>query len=166
MQRAEQLIARAREATGLSDFGDERFREGLERLVASVDAEAKLTPMGAAAFDMMIVDTLSNRLQVEAAYAQWPDIDAEEIVAPLIGLGLPRTGSTAFSCMLAEDPAARSIRGWEAMWPCPPPDAATVDSDPHLTKAQAAMDLRAQRFPRMTSMLPSTATSREALKTK
>lgn len=159
MSRTAQLLQRAQDATGLDDFGEDSFREGLERLVASVDAEARLTEMGAAAFDMQIVDALSNRLQVEYWYSAHPEIDGEEIVAPLIGLGLPRTGSTALSCLLAEDPAVRSIRNWEAMWPCPPPDAATQDSDPRLAKAQEAMDRRARLFPRMTGMLPSTATS-------
>lgn len=45
------------------------------------------------------------------------------------------------------------------MWPCPPPDAATLANDPRLAKAQAGMERRAKLFPRMTAMLPSTATS-------
>ena len=88
-----------------------------------------------------------------------PRSTIKKVVAPLIGLGLPRTGSTALACLLGADPAARSIRNWESMWPCPPPDAATIDSDPRLIKAQASMERRARLFPRMTAMLPSTATS-------
>src|SRR5262249_39146213 len=55
----------------------------------------------------------------------------------LIGLGLPRTGSTALSCLLGEDPAARSLRRWEASEPCPPPS--TVEPpDPRLVRALEA----------------------------
>ena len=159
MGRVTELIDRAKAATGLDALGVDSFREGLERLVASADREARFTPMGAAAFDMQIVDLLSCRLQVEDWYVRHPEIDEQEIVAPLIGLGLPRTGSTALSHLLGQDPAARSIRGWEAMEPCPPPQLATQDDDPRIARAEAAMARRDRLFPRMKQMLPSHATS-------
>jgi hypothetical protein len=153
------LLQRAQAATSLDDFGEDSFREGLEILVASADAEARLTERGRAAFDMQIIDLLCSRLEVERWYKQHPEIDEQEIVAPLIGLGLPRTGSTALSCLLAEDPAARSIRNWEALAPCPPPETATQHSDPRIAKAEQMMERRNTRFPRMKMMVPSTATS-------
>ncbi len=159
MARTENLLEAARGATGLDDFGTDSFREGLAILIDSADREARFTDMGAAAFDAQIVDMLSNRLQVEDWYRRHPEIDEEQIVAPLIGLGLPRTGSTALSCLLAEDPAARSIRNWEAQAPCPPPELATQDNDPRIARAKAAMERRNQLFPRMKQMVPSTATS-------
>jgi hypothetical protein len=151
-------MARAADAAGLSDFGDDSFREGLEILVASADREARFNAMGQAAFDGQVTGFLFCRLQVEDWYARHPEIDEQEITAPLIGLGLPRTGSTALSCLLAEDPAARVIRTWEAIAPCPPPDAATQGSDPRIALADAAMERRERLFPRMKAMLPSTAT--------
>jgi hypothetical protein len=151
-------MERAKAQTSLQDFGEDSFREGLERLVAAADAEARFNAVGQAAFDAQVVDHLSNRLQVEDWYARRPEIDEQQIVQPLIGLGLPRTGSTALSCLLAEDPAARSIRNWEAMAPCPPPEAATSRTDPRIARAEASMVRRDQLFPRMKIMLPSTAT--------
>ena len=159
MSRVAALLDRARQQTGLEDFGADSFREGLDILVAALDAEAHLNELGRTAMDMQLVELLANRLQVEDWYRRHPEIEDQEVVAPLIGLGLPRTGSTALACLLGADPAARSIRNWESMWPCPPPDAATIDSDPRLIKAQASMERRARLFPRMTAMLPSTATS-------
>jgi Sulfotransferase family len=159
MGRVSELLARATAATSLEDFGEDSFREGLERLVASATAEARLSQRGAAAFDAMLVDMLSWRLQIEHWYHLHPEIDDQEIVAPLVGLGLPRTGSTALSCLLAEDPAARSIRGWEARYPCPPPETATQLTDARIEQAQRAMQQRNQMFPRMQTMVPSSATS-------
>jgi hypothetical protein len=159
MAQAAALIDRAKTATGLSAFGEDSFREGLERLTASAAAEARFNEIGAAAFDMQIVDLLSQRLLVEDWYARHPEIDEQQIVAPLIGLGMPRSGSTALSHMLGLDPAARSIRGWEAIAPCPPPELATQDSDPRIAIAEAGMERRNRLFPRMKQMLPSTATS-------
>lgn len=159
MIKVAELLQRAQAATFLDDFGEDSFREGLEILVASINAEARLTPAGRAAYEAQLVDLLANRLQVEHWYRMHPEIDEQEIVAPLIGLGLPRTGSTALSCLLAEDPAARSIRNWEAQAPCPPPELETQASDPRISRAQRSMELRAKLFPRMVMMLPSTATS-------
>ena len=158
MTRVAQLLERARRANGLDDFGDDDFREGLEILIESTDREARFTSMGTAAFDAQIVDHLSNRLKVEDWYRRHPEIDEQQIIAPLIGLGLPRTGSTALSCLLAEDPATRSIRNWEAMSPCPPPDLSMQDIDPRIARALAAMERRSVMFPRAGQMLPSTAT--------
>jgi hypothetical protein len=156
--RASELMAQARAATGLDDFGEGSFREGLERLVSSADSEARFNAVGTAAFDGQIISFLSFRLQIEDWYARHPEIDEEEIAAPLIGLGLPRTGSTALGCLLAEDPQVRFIRTWESIAPCPPPDSATQQTDPRIGVAEAAMERRDRLFPRMRAMLPSTAT--------
>src|SRR6202020_62230 len=107
--------------TGLGDFGPDSYREGLEVLLASLRDEADLNDRGEAFIYPRIVGYLSQRLQVEDWYRRHPDIDDVPIVAPLIGLGLPRTGSTALSMLLAHDPDVRYLRRWESSQPCPPP---------------------------------------------
>ena len=159
MDRVTDLIRRARSATGLADFGEDSFREGLERLTVALDTEARLTERGAAAFDAQLIHFLSQRLQVEDWYRRHPEIDEQEIVAPLIGLGLPRTGSTALGCLLGEDPAVRSIRNWEASAPCPPPEKETETTDPRIERARQSLARRAEMFPRMQMMYPSSATA-------
>lgn len=159
MNRVDALLERARQQTGLEDFGHTSYREGLDRLISSADTEARLTQMGMAVFDKSVIDLLKQRLQIEDWYTRHPEIDAQEIVAPLIGLGLPRTGSTAFSCLLAEDPAVRVMRNWEQIQVCPPPERATYDTDPRIESAREVMRIRNERFPRMKQMVPSSATS-------
>ena len=107
--------------TGLDDFGTDFFREGLEVLLASLRDEARLNARGEAFIHQRIVGYLGQRLQVEDWYRRHPEIDDEAIEAPLIGLGLPRTGSTALSMLLAQDPDVRYLRRWESSQPCPPP---------------------------------------------
>ncbi len=158
MTRSGTLIDKAISSTELSYFGEESFREGLDRLVASTDEHARFHELGAAAFDMQIVDLLSQRLQVEDWYCRHPEIEEEQIVAPLIGLGLPRTGSTALAFLLGEDANARSLRNWEAMRPCPPPYAEPDNTSERIALAETGMERRAKMFPRMVQMLPSTAT--------
>ena len=121
----EQLLEEAQAETGLRDFGNESFLEGLEILVRSLHEEARLNALGERVLRQRIVGHLKQRLQVEDWYHRYPQIGDEPIKAPLIGLGLPRTGSTALACLLAEDPNARSLRRWESAEPCPPPGTVT-----------------------------------------
>jgi hypothetical protein len=157
MSTVDKLLQRARAATSLEDFGEDSFREGLLILVASAEEEAPLTERGRAGFEAQIVDMLCNRLQIEHWYRLHPQIDEQQIIAPLIGLGLPRTGSTALSNLLAQDVNVRSLRTWEAMQPCPPPETATEHSDPRIQQSELMLDRRNKLFPRMRTMLPSAA---------
>lgn len=111
--------------TNLRDFGDDSFRGGLGVLLDSLEREARLNAAGEKFLYDRITLHLGQRLQVEDWYRRHPEIEAERIVAPLIGIGLPRTGSTALSVLLAQDPAVRYIRRWESAQPCPP--ASTVE---------------------------------------
>ena len=107
--------------TGLSDFGEPSYREGLGLLLKSLGAEARLNGRGEAFIYQRIIGYLGQRLQVENWFRRHPEIDELPIAAPLIGLGLPRTGSTALSMLLAQDPGVRYLRKWESSQPCPPP---------------------------------------------
>ena len=125
------LLDRARAETGLHDFGDDSFREGLEILTAALRSEARLNVRGEDYIYPRIVGHLSQRLQVEDWYSRHPEIDEVPVVEPLFGLGLPRTGSTALSFLLARDPGVRYLRSWESATPCPPP-ATLVGADPRI----------------------------------
>jgi Sulfotransferase family len=130
------FLAEARASAGLDDFGEDSFLEGLEVLLRALNAEARLNAAGVAVLSNRIAHYLRQRLQIEDWYKRHPEIDAVEIKAPLIGISLPRTGSTALSFLLAEDPNARSLRRWEAAQPCPPPS--TVQGpDPRIAREEA-----------------------------
>ncbi len=156
--QVDQLVATACRSAGSDDFGDgDTWREGLEVLVHCLNTEAALNELGVGAMSDQIVGNLVNRLQVEQWYGRHPEIDGQQIVAPLFGLGLPRTGSTALSFLLAQDPGRRSLRVWEAADPCPPPETATEHSDRRIAAAQAGIDFTNEMFPGFAGMLPTAA---------
>ncbi len=152
--KVEDLIDAARSRSGLDDFGGVSFREGLVHLVDSINAESKLNDLGKLAAPEMIIAQLISRLEIEHWYHEHPEIDDEQIIAPLFGVGLPRTGSTALAFMLAQDPNNRSLRMWEADKPCPPPELATQHTDPRIAVCAANIEAGLQRCPERRAMLP------------
>lgn len=153
------LIRSAKERTGLADFGADGWQEGLELLVDSASREAALNATGVAVFEAVVGNLLCRRLEVEHWYSLHPEIDEQEITAPLMVLGLPRTGSTALHNILAADPQVRVLRSWESAAPCPPPETATQHSDPRIAAMAEQLALSDLAMPRMKQMLPMTATS-------
>jgi len=135
-----ELLDQARSATGLSDFGEGHFREGLAHLLASLERDARMTPSDRAGALEVIHRRLVNRLKVEEHYRQHPGIAREQVAGPAIVMGLPRTGSTALGNMLSLDPQFRSLRGWEQAEPVPPPVAGAEAADPRRIAHQAEID--------------------------
>lgn len=158
MLNVDELIEQAVERADTDDFGVDTWHEGLEILVQSFNTEASLTELGEQVVTDQLLGFLVNRLEVEACYRAHPEIGKSRIEAPLFGLGLPRTGSTALSFLLAADRRRRSLRTWEANQPCPPPTTATQDSDPRIARTQAGLDIVNDMFPEFAGMLPRSAT--------
>ena len=158
MSMADEVIAEARSRTGLHDLGDESFHEGLVALLDGTEAAGTFNELGLAVQRDQAVGLLMTRLSVEDWYRRHPEIAEQEIVAPLFGLGLPRTGSTALSFLLAQDPRSRSLLAWEASSPTPPPEPATYTTDPRIAASAAGIALIDEMAPKFKTMLPSSPT--------
>jgi hypothetical protein len=152
------LVSAAQVRADYADFGEDTWQEGLEVLVKALATEGSLNELGEQVYADQITGYLASRLEVERWYAAHPEIDEQEITAPLFGLGMPRTGSTALSFLLASDRSRRSLRTWEAGSPCPPPETATEDSDPRIEASAASIEISNQMFPDFVGMLPSSPT--------
>jgi len=129
------LLEHARLATGLADFGDDLWREPFRVLVKSLEEEAQLTLMGRLMARSDIILWLSSRLRVTDTLKRCPQILEEEVTAPMVIVGLPRSGTSILFELLAQDPDVGVPLMWEALQPCPPPEAASYDSDPRIAQA-------------------------------
>jgi hypothetical protein len=151
------LVDAACHRVGVDNFGADTWQEGLDVLITALNRDAQLNDLGQEVFADQIVGHLANRLEIEQWYTLHPEIDEQEITAPLFGIGLPRTGSTALSSLLACDDTRRPLRTWEAGHPCPPPESRTADSDPRIAEAQAGIDMTHEMFPGFVGLLPTSA---------
>ena len=154
---AEELESEARERTGLADFGEPGWRDGLDVLLDEL-ARAELSDLGRMVWRGRLLSHLEQRLRVLDCLARHPEIERQPLVAPVFMVGLPRTGTTALSHLLAQDPATRSLRVWESAQPVPPPETATERSDPRIETATKQIELMRQFSPRLAAMHEDTPT--------
>lgn len=140
-------LERAEREAGLADFGDDAFREGLERLLDAAEREASLTFIGRMMVRQEVQRCLVNRLQLVDWRTRHPEIGKQRIERPIIIVGQGRTGTTILHELLALDPRNRVPLTWEVEYPCPPPETASYASDPRIAQAQRALDQSERLIP-------------------
>lgn len=143
-----QMIELAHKATGLTRFDSDSFREGLDILVADFNRDERPDPMVQRTQDT-IVASLAGRLKTTAYLDEHPELLQRPIEKPVFVFGVPRTGTTLLSNLLAADPARRSPLTWEIDDPVPPPTTATLISDPRAQARLAAEEQMLKARPEM-----------------
>lgn len=136
----DRLCAQAAEAAKLSDFGPLPFREALDALLWSLEHEAGHGPQALERLAQSYIGLLVKRLRLVEDRKRHPRIAAQKIVAPIVIIGLPRTGSTHLHALMATHPGARAPLQWEQNEPSPPPERDTFETDARIAKVQAQLD--------------------------
>lgn len=148
------LLEAACQKTGLSDFGDDGFREGLQVLLKALREEAQLSEFGYVIIQSSITDYLANRLEMTDWHKRYPGIAEGEIRRPIFVIGMPRTGTSILHELLAQDPASRTPLSWEVARPCPPPERETYDTDPRIAEVDANLAQTDWLIPEFKQMHP------------
>jgi hypothetical protein len=91
-----------------------------------------LNPTGVHIAKTVAMGHIVNRLTYVNDRKLYPEIARQTIVKPVFIVGFPRTGTTILHDILAQDPANRSPLTWEVMFPSPPPQTATFETDPRI----------------------------------
>jgi hypothetical protein len=142
MKSKEALVEAAQARAGASDFGVDGWQEGLDRLLAAVEASFGRDDEAIARVEHMLTGRLATRLGVE----QWCAEHGAELDVPVAGpvviVGLPRTATTALQFLLASDPRFRFARPWEVGAPVPPPELAAETEDPRRLATSTTSSVR------------------------
>jgi len=115
----EHLLAAARDRARSDDFGALDFAPRLHAMVDAVEADRGLGPLGRLAIRQRTIRLLTSRLLIEELIRRQPEILDIEIVAPIIVIGLPRSGTTHLVNLIAADTRLRSLPYWESLEPVP-----------------------------------------------
>ena len=74
----EALLDEAARAAGCDDFGPDEFREGYERLVASLEGDAALTPFGRFFAKRQLMELLTQRLALVDWRKRHPEVARDD----------------------------------------------------------------------------------------
>jgi hypothetical protein len=152
----ETLMESARNATGLSDFGNDWFLAPLRQLVDDVNREAGLVSPESSA-GARIQGALADRLQLEQYFKDHPEAAQEPIDLACAIIGLPRTGSTMVHRLLAASPKLTALWWWETAFPFPLPGEAMDDPAPRQEAAKGMVDWLLSEWPDFESIDPMDA---------
>lgn len=133
--REDELHDKASKATGLTDFGAPDYMQGLRVLLASIDADARLTESGTKLVWDALVITLVARATTEKGWRDHPEYRQANITRPIVITGVPRTGTTALHKLLAVDPQFQGFEHWLTTCPMPRPPRSEWVSHPQYAQA-------------------------------
>src|SRR5664279_3027485 len=154
----ESMLAQAQADTGLErGFEDPAFRERLDVLLTGLREEAGLSAFGVLSDHTVVSGLLRSRLLIQDLLDRHPEILDIPIAAPIVIVGLPRTGTSHLHNLISADPALRSLPYFEALEPVLPEAAqpAAGAPDPRLANTQVGLDMieaAAPLFQRMHEM--------------
>lgn len=120
---ADALIEQAMKETGITEFDNDSYREGLDVFIQSFNEGIEKGWMNEGGAGRAKNDTLHylrGRLKVSQYLRENPELLDRPVERPVFVMGVPRTGTTLMSNLLAADPARRSPLTWEIDDPVPP----------------------------------------------
>lgn len=154
----ESVIIEAKKQTGLNDFGENRFQEPLSLLTHALETEANLNPTGRFINRMSMIRILKHRLWVEDLLTKHPEILERKISAPIVIVGLARSGTTRLHRLIASDPQFAHLKAWETVNPVPFPESYEAKSkssfDPRITNIEQALKAILYLSPQIAAVHP------------
>lgn len=157
----DRLLEQAQERTGLEDYGDMSFAEGLRVLVDSVNREARLNGEREETLRGEILRVLVNRLRMQDEIREHPEILDEQLLPPIFITSLPRTGSTKLHRMLAATGDFNGIPFWMSYNFAPFPNSSGSGPDPRIEAAEAHLEWLREVSPLYQESHPQYATEYE-----
>jgi hypothetical protein len=123
-------------------------------MIAAVESDVGLGPLGRLAILQRTERLLTSRLLVEDLVCRRPEILEIELIAPIIVIGLPRSGTTHLVNLIASDTRLRSLPYWESLEPLPlPGDGPTrTGTDPRFERCRRDYDAQMRMVPLLSAM--------------
>lgn len=147
------VVASARAKEGLEDLGEPGFVEPLAVLLESY-ASCPLSDTGSRLLRGGVVHSLRMRLRAAEWFRRHPEIAEEVIAAPVVVVGMMRSGTTLLQRLLAADPRFACAYGWEVQQVAPPLDLDWSAEDPRIAGAEQQEALSREWVPELFAIHP------------
>ena len=149
----ESVSAAASAADGLEDFGPPTFLEPLGVLLDAYGS-APLDDMGRTILRGGVVHSPRTRLRSNYWFARHPEIAEQRIAAPIVVVGMMRTGTTLVQRLLAADRRHYAAHGWEIGEAAPRIGWQPNTDDPRIGDAEAREEQTRAFAPELFSIHP------------
>jgi hypothetical protein len=155
------VLADAQRKEELSDWGPGEFDGALRMLLADY-ARADLNAQGVHILRSGIVHSLRMRLRAQEWIRRHPEILDERVGAPIVVVGMMRSGTTLLQRLLAADPRFACAYGWEVVEVAPRLDYRFTDApDPRIAISEAREAKSRELAPELFSIHPMYAREAE-----
>lgn len=150
---AAQVMSAAQQKEGLDDWGPLPFETPLTHLLDEY-ARADLNEVGVHILRSGIVHSLRMRLRAQEWFRRHPEIGDEEITAPIVVVGMMRSGTTLAQRLLAADRRFHCAYGWEVVEVAPKLGYAFTEEDPRIAVSMAREAKSRELAPELFSIHP------------
>lgn len=154
------VLADAQRKEGLTDWGPGEFEGPLAVLLADY-ARADLNAIGVHILRSGLVHSLRMRLRAQEWIRRHPEILDERVTAPIVVVGMMRSGTTLLQRLLAADPRFVCAYGWEVVEAAPKLDYQFGGVDPRIAISEAREAKSRELAPELFSIHPMYAREAE-----
>ena len=127
------ILEFARNTSDVPVVRDQELENNLESFLKEADKNGALSEAGKKLLAMEFAGFIIQRSRLENLISLNPEIRDIEIKEPIIIAGIPRSGTTNLSNIMANDSRLRALSFWESATPFPPKEGNGLDN---LTKEQ------------------------------
>jgi len=134
------VLADAQRKEALTDWGPGEFERPLGVLLADYAravSKADLNAVGVHILRSGLVHSLRMRLRAQEWVRRHPEILDERVAAPIVVVGMMRSGTTLLQRLLAADPRFHCAYGWEVVEVAPRLDHRFGGVDPRIAVSEA-----------------------------
>ena len=140
----------AKDTSDVPIYQDEDFFQNLERFLLEGDRRGSFSEAGKKLLAAECANLIVQRSRLEALFREHPEIADIKITAPIVIAGIPRSGTTNLSNIMASDSRLRALSFWESRTPFPSNDP---DQSQKLSEEERA-DLGRQVMADIRALMP------------
>ncbi len=153
MLSVDEILAQGLKLSPSTGYEDTEFVKPLTALIGALNTEANLNTAGVAFHRSRLQGLLQNRKALEDWTEKHPEIAEETLVAPIVIVGLPRTGTTLLHRTIATDTSLMAPLWYEVRQPAPI-DSNFVSDDARIAIAKAEVDAMLAAMPGLAAIHP------------